>query len=202
MQVSSAIAFVRARMDEIAFEQGDMIPVAQDDRNLDNTIGQLLPEAVQVVVLASPAHLLESDSVETQSAIASGPVDMSVDDDFLRMVYMKASDSDVFVTNPVPFNSPEARMQANPYTKGTPDAPVVVLTPLNAGAKFTYYSLGEAGSVELAYISKPEIVSHAIFCPVRLEEAVLNELTAMVLETYNDQRSQLFHQKVTAYLAQ
>ena len=58
------------------------------------------------------------------------------------------------------------------------------------------------GSIKLSYIKKPEIEDGELFCPRLLSEAVFNELTAKVLETYNDQRAQLFHQKVTTYLAQ
>ena len=45
MLLSDAISFVRARLDEIAFNQDDMISAAQDDRNLDTTVERLLPEA-------------------------------------------------------------------------------------------------------------------------------------------------------------
>lgn len=204
MQVSSAIAFVRARMDEIAFEQGDMIPVAQDDRNLDTTIERLLPEAVRVVVLSAPVHLLDAEVIETKQN-QYGVVNLVPTQSFIRLVYIKASDSEVYVSSAVPFNSPEARMQTNEYTKGTPDAPVVVAGPSNSlyDTEFNYYSMGNTpGSIELAYIKKPVLENNEIFCVKRLEEAVLNELTAQVLEVYNDQRAQIYRQKVTTYLVQ
>lgn len=203
MRLSDAISFVRARMDEIAFEQGDMIPVAQDDRNLDNTIGQLLPEAVRVVVLAAPAHLLEPEDIKTLTDVY-GSVEIVFSDVFLRLVYAKASDSTVYLSSAVPFNSPQGRMQDNEYVKGTPDAPVLVQLPKRTyETRFKYYSVGqEHGTLEMAYIKTPVLTDGEVFCPGLLEDAVYNELTAMVLEVYNDQRSQLFHQKVTTYLAQ
>lgn len=201
MLLSDAISYVRARLDEIAFNQDDMIGAEQDDRNLDTTVERLLPEAVKVVVLSAPAHLLEPDTIKTQ--VADNIAVIVIVEDFLRMVYMKATDSDIYVASAVPFNSPEARMQENLYTRGTPDAPVVVQRPMRTYAvHLTYYTMLEAGSVDLAYIKTPKVEDGEIFCPSLLTEAVLNELTAQVLETYNDQRAQLFHQKVTTYLAQ
>ncbi len=204
MLLSNAISFVRARLDEIAFNQDDMISAAQDDRNLDTTVERLFPEAAEVVFLSAPAHLLEAETTETKQN-QYGAVNIVPAGDFLRLVYVKASDSDIYVSNAVPFNSPEARMQEDKYTRGTPDAPVLVQGPSDSAyvTEFHYYSMTSTpGSIRLAYIKKPEIVDGEIFCPRLLSEAVFNELTAMVLETYGDQRAQLFHQKVTTYLAQ
>lgn len=202
MLLSDAISFVRARLDEIAFNQDDMISAAQDDRNLDTTVERLLPEAAEVVFLSAPAHLLEAETTETKQN-QYGAVNIVPAGDFLRLVYVKASDSDIYVSNAVPFNSPEARMQEDKYTRGTPDAPVLVQGPSDSGdTDFRYYTMTSHGSIKLAYIKMPQIASGTIFCPRLLTEAVLNELTAKILETYNDQRAQLFHQKATTYLAQ
>lgn len=205
MRLSDAISFVRARLDEIAFNQDDMITdVTQDDRNLDTTVERLLPEAAEVVFLSAPVHLLEAEVIETKQN-QYGAVNIVPAEEFLRLVYVKASDSSIYVSKAVPFNSPEARMQEDLYTRGTPDAPVLVQGPSDSAyvTEYRYYSMTSTpGSIKLAYIKKPEIEDGELFCPRLLSEAVFNELTAKVLETYNDQRAQLFHQKVTTYLAQ
>ena len=45
LYLSKAIEFVRARMDELSFDNDDMIVPAEDDRNFDVTVEKLLPEA-------------------------------------------------------------------------------------------------------------------------------------------------------------
>ena len=60
--LSDAIEFVRARMDELPFNNDDMILPAEDDRNFDNTVGKLLPEAAELVVRSAPANLLEPET--------------------------------------------------------------------------------------------------------------------------------------------
>ena len=203
MLLSTAISFVRARLDEIAFNNDDMILAAQDDRNLDTTIERLLPGAVKVVVLSAPAHLLEPESFITKTHVV-GAVDVEIPSDFLRMVYMKSSESDVFVFAAYPFSGTEARMQENPYTMGQPSAPVVIQRPTNGeGVVLTYHTMLRRGNLELAYIKSPVLAEGEVFCPALLTDASLYELTAQVLETYSeDNRAQVFRQKSANYLAQ
>ena len=216
MQLSDAISFVRARLDEIAFNNDDMILAADDDRNLDTTIEQLLPEAVEVVLRSAPEGLLQPqyevdttaaqlpvyvDDVDSDSTAQTLSVELNEQAKFLRLVYFKAEDSDVYLTKAAPFDSPLARQQANPYTKGTPDLPVLVQRNLIGGQVLLTYYGTETDEAMLGFISKPELTQQGqLFCPVGLESAALNELTAKVLEAYNDQRSQLFHQKANGYL--
>ena len=215
MLLSNAISFVRARLDEIAFNNDDMILAAQDDRNLDTTIERLLPEAVEVVLLSAPEGLLQPqyevdttvsplpvfvERIASDSTAQTIEVELSAQARFIRLVYFKAGDSDVYLTKAAPYDSPLARQQANPYTKGTPDLPALIQRNL-LGWKvlFTYYGT-ESSQAKMGFISKAELQNNELFCPVGLENAALNELTAKVLEAYNDQRSQLFHQKANGYL--
>lgn len=220
MLLSSAISFVRTRMDEIAFNNDDMILAGQDDRNLDVTIERLLPEAAQVVFLAAPVALL-SPEVELEYDMSSQDpqpsyieqidldepkleIELNATAAFLRLVYFKADDSDVFVTKTVPFNSPKARQQSNEYVRGTADAPVIVERKTASDHVVLSYYGTESSDFLLGFIKKPAITgsdaARQVFCPQGLEEAVLNQLTGMVLDTYSDQRSQLFYQKANNYL--
>lgn len=220
LTLSKSISFVRARLDEIAFNQDDMILAAQDDRNLDTTIEQLLPDAAEVVFLSVPVQALEPE-VEFNSATATAEdyergvnrinyvtgenhVDVELDGiaKFLRLVYFSASDSLIVVTTAAPFNSPVARQQSNMYVRGTYDAPVLVQRNLaDGGVLFSYYGTEEA-PISFGYISKPAYKTDGqlgkyIFCPRAVESNVLNLLTGKVLETYGDNRSELFYKKAT-----
>ena len=54
LYLSNAIEFVRSRMDELSYSNDDMIVPADDDRNFDNTVEKLLPEAAEYTYLAAP----------------------------------------------------------------------------------------------------------------------------------------------------
>lgn len=220
LTLSKSISFVRARIDEIAYNQDDMILAALDDRNLDTTIEQLLPEAAEVVFLSVPVQTLEPE-VEFDSATATvddyargvngvnyapGKNHVDVDLDgiakFLRLVYFSAADSPIVVTVTVPFNSPIARQQSNPYVRGTYDAPVLVQRNLaDGGVRLSYFGTEDA-PISFGYISKPtyktgEQAGKYIFCPRAVESNVLNILTGKILETYGDNRSEMFYKKAS-----
>jgi hypothetical protein len=221
LTLSKSISFVRARIDEIAYNQDDMILAALDDRNLDTTIEQLLPESAEVVFRSVPVQMLEPE-VEfdsstatpgdyTQSGVNSinhitgeNHVDVELDGGakLLRLVYFSAADSPIVVTSAVPFNSPLARQQSNPYVRGTYDAPVLVQRNLANGGVRLYYFGTEDAAISFGYIRKSvyrtdEQLNKYIFCPRELENNVLNILTGKILETYGDNRSELFYKKAS-----
>lgn len=213
LALSTAIAFVRSRMDEIAFNPGDMIDASLDDRNLETTVEKLLPESAEAIILSAPAGMLEPEytysvgvqdslpAVFDSAVLSSGALRMVVNDaSFLRLVSFKASDSVIYVTEPVPYDSPEARMQQNPYVRGTKDEPTIVRRDLSNDKIELIYYTASSRAFEFSYIGKPELSGSpaTMFCPIQLETAVLNYLTGKVLETYGDQRSQSFYQKALA----
>ena len=224
LYLSDAVEFVRTRMDELSYNNDDMIVPADDDRNFDNTVEKLLPDAAEFVCRAAPAHLLEpqgeiavpAPGTQTAGILSSelrpdGSIAVTVDLDggFLRMVSFKSDDSDIFVTRAVPFDSPEARMQANPFTRGTYDNPVVVARKTPRRLHLEYYSVRDKGAApgfRIEKIDKPSYETDSdgksIFSPDFLVPAVLNRLTGMVLETYGSaQQAQAFYQKSENYYA-
>lgn len=220
--LSQAIEFVRARMDELSFDNDDMISPADDDRNFDTTVEKLLPEAAEFIVRAAPANLLEpekaivvgsagsaADGIESSSLEEDGSIRVSVSlaSGFLRVVAFKCADSDIYVTGAVPFDSPDARMQVNPYVRGTYDDPVLVARKEPGRVVLTYYSVKDRNAAAPGFvlykIDKPSYDGNdSIFCPDFLGPAVLNRLTGMVLDTYKDtQHAQTFYQKSASYIA-
>lgn len=221
LYLSDAIEFVRARMDELSFNNDDMISPADDDRNFDTTVEKLLPEAAEFVDRAAPASLLEpekmiyvssvgasADGIESSELMEDGSIKIkiSLDSGFLRAVSFICSDSELYVTGTIAFDSPEARMQTNPYVRGTYDAPVLIERKEPGKVILTYYSVKDTADVPgftLYKIDKPSYADDkSIFCPDSLGPAVLNRLTGMVLDTYREnQLAQTFYQKSLSYIA-
>lgn len=224
LYLSNAIDFVRSRMDELSYNNDDMIVPADDDRNFDNTVEKLLPEAAEFVYRAAPASVLEpqeeiavpAPGTQVAGILSSelrrdGSIAVTIDlsGGFLRLVSFKAEDSDIPVSDIVAFDSQTARMQMNPYTRGTYDAPVVVGRKTPRRLHLAYYSVRDpeaAPGFVIAKIDKPSFSTDSdgknIFCPDFLSLAVLNRLTGMVLETYGSlQQAQAFYQKSATYYA-
>lgn len=212
LYLSDAVEFVRARMDELSFNNNDMISPADDDRNFDRTVEELLPEADGFIIRSAPAALLEPESENGPDDVESvvygddGSVAVTIDlsSGFLRLVSFKSEDSPYYVTEPVPFNGPAARMQSNPYVRGTWDKPVLVERKTPGKVCYTYYSVknGKPGFT-IGKINTPSYSDdESIFCPEPLGPAVLNRLTGMVLDAYKEtQYAQTFYQKAASYFA-
>ena len=221
--LKDAYDFVRSRIDELSQTASDMLLDSIDDRNLEETVRQMLPEAIQRVVLDAPVQILEANSEFGGTAGADSPggiVETNVvdgvfyfavvgGDPLLRLVYFRVEDSKVVLTESVPEDSPKGRMQLNDYVKGRPDAPVLVL-PQGSDTNYPSYEYFttklDAPYYRIGFVKIPvvetDIISSNPYYDVgaKIHLPVLNQLTAMVLTAYGSQAAQYYFQLATTYL--
>lgn len=216
LYISEAIAFVRARLDEIAQSDSDMVVDTVDDRNFNTTVEKLLPEAIEDAHLAAPASLLEGFVFPQEStpapftkSLTDGVIDVdfrtpeSGNDGFdvLRLVWFKCADG-ILTSTTFAEDSPEGRIQLNKYIQGQPDEPVVVRQADSADFRphYKYYTTKqESANFKLSVfpvpVKKTDTTGGYFFVSAQLKTITLNRLTAKVLITYGDaQRAQAFMQ--------
>ena len=222
LTIAKAKEFVRARIDELPPDSSEMLNASDDgidDLNLESTVEKCLEEAITWVHTHAPLSLLEA-----QSNIYPGDCDVSLNGTtkvatlqaelpVLRLVNLRCGDSDYVITTAVPEDSPVGRMQLNPYTRGTYDAPVLVLSGNDNDfyPQWKYYTVSPstetAPTFDVNVLLVPEKYraqgdnrdNDYYFVCDRLCEAVLNYLTGMVLQSYSSQLAQSFFTKVTEY---
>lgn len=128
-----------------------------------------------------------------------GVVTITMLQDTLRVVSVQEKSSPVVVCNILPEFSAEGRKQLNKYVCGVPDDPRVVLQQRwseNYKPILKYYTTDkEKPEILLEYIPYPELTESVIKISPRLEYAVLNELTAMILDSVKE------HNKAALYRA-
>ena len=213
LYISEAIAFVRARLDEISQSASDMVVDTVDDRNLDMTVEKLLPEAIEDVHIAAPASLLEGSVFSSGNA---GPFSKSQEDgiididfrspaqgsfDVLRLVWFKCSGG-ILTSTTFPEDSPEGRIQLNKYIQGQPDEPVIVRQADGADFRphYKYYTTKQDDAdFSICVFPVPakatDTTGGYFFVSSQLKTTTLNRLTAKVLIAYGDaQRAQAFMQ--------
>ena len=66
LALNDAIRQVRARLDELSAEETDMMLSSADDRNLETTIEELMPEAIKSVHLSAPLSLLRGVTIDNK----------------------------------------------------------------------------------------------------------------------------------------
>lgn len=205
LSIISAASFVRTALDELETVEEIGLLVDADAVNLQRLVVNSIVEAVvkthqgaaSVLVDGNIGVLGEDYTAELED---NGVIVITMLQDTLRVASVQAGDSPVVLTDVVPENSAEGRKQQNKYVRGVPDDPRLVLQkrwsePYRPVMK--YYSTEEdtCPDIILEYIPYP-ILNEAVIdiCP-QLEYAVLNELTAMILDSVNQ------HEKAALYRA-
>jgi len=229
LSVADAQALVRKNLDEqdpngsiMYDDQNGSAAAYGDNRSLDSLIAQNLPEAINAVHKAAPVHLLEGVEFSSSTHMATSPAaavsqdgvlsfTLKSDTKYLRLVAFQAADSDIVVTDAIPEASPEGRKQLNKYIRGRKDRPrLVILQGKHTGPSFKYYSIGTPSSYssnpasaigQMAFIQEVEYAAATTTYAIsrRLRQNIVDHLTAMVMETYGDQRSQAYYQKAMMY---
>ena len=212
---TDAVELVRKNLEELDTDSSDMLSDYDDNASLDSIIKRNLPEAINAVSLAAPIALLEGVSVTAVSPSVStdGVLSFSLgsESQFLRLVAFRAADSGIVVTDPIPEASPEGRKQLNKYVRGRYDRPrLVLLQGAHTGPAFQYYTLANPGAytaVPANAIAQFSIVQEQIYSAEtteyqasrRIRQNIIDYLTAIVMDTYADQRSQIYHQKANSF---
>ena len=138
---------------------------------------------------------------------------------FLRLVAFQAADSPIVVTDIIPQASAEGRKQLNRHIRGRYDRPRLVQGQgRHTAPSFDYYSLlpstieaktpiqcvGRLSFIKEQFYSAPTMVDNVLTYPNydisrRLRQNIIEYLTAMVLETYGDERAQAWYTKAASF---
>ena len=210
LSVGAAYAYTRKCMDELfSIETEGMVGIT-DDLNLRKQVEDCIVEAVVKTHKNAPSDLLEGvmgaydisydlTAEENLGEGEEGVLTITMKENTLRIVSIKAYDSDVVVCNFIPEDSAEGRKQLNKYVRGVSDDPRVVIAKVGHADYqpiLRYYTTTEKPSgraITLTFIPYPEIVESIVEISPRLEYAVLNEIVAMILDNMN------MHDKATLY---
>lgn len=211
LYVRDAISLVRKNMDEV--DSGVEIMLEQPETTaLDEVIRRTIPEAINAVNRMVPAERLQGLAVASTdysniTINSDGSVSFQVDESktgpWLKLVSLKAADSDVVLTEVTDEASAEGRKQLNPYVRGRYDDPTLVGLQ-GSRLKFKYYSLKE-GAVHPAnpfdvftfmpecelergrlYTAAASVPNSYYLISDGLLDAVVYQLTGLVLNVYGE----------------
>ena len=206
LSINSATTFVRTALDELTTVEEIGLLVDADAVNLQRLVINTIVEAVvrthqgaaSVLVDGIKGIVGEDYKAELED---NGVITITMLQDTLRVASIQAEDSPVVLTDIVPENSAEGRKQQNTYVRGVADDPRVVLQkrwsmPYKPILKYYSTERTQCPNIYLEYIPYPYVGEDGVIdiCP-QLEYAVLNELTAIVLDSVNQ------HEKASLYRA-
>ena len=200
--LDTACTFVRTTLDELTTVEETGFLVNADAVNLQKLVENSLVEAVVKTHLIASHLLIEGEDLNAGEGFyaeyeTDGSITITLSRDTLRVISVKVEGSPIVCTM-VPEDSPEGRMQMNPYTRGVADDPRVVMAKVRSDSYrpvLHFYSVEGTPDVLVECIPYPKIEGNGVAIASRLEYAVLNELVAMVLDSVNE------HDKATLYRA-
>lgn len=216
LSVGAAYAYTRKCMDEMYSIESDGMVGISDDLNLRKQVEDSIVEAVVKVHNNAPVSMLEGkegiSGEEYDYALGfdeknQGVITITMLKDTLRVISVKAKDSDVVVCNFLPEDSAEGRKQLNKYVRGVPDDPRVVIMKNNSQDYqpiLKYYTSTETGfdAISLTYIPYPIIEETVVYISPKLEYAVLNEIVAMILDNMSlHDKAAIYRNKSVEYMA-
>lgn len=224
LEPSAAVELVRKNLDELDPNGSVMYDDENgssddfgDNRSLDDIIRRNLPEAINAVHMTAPVQLLEGNEHEftgqdTISLSEDGvlSVNLSPDSRMLRLVAFQATDSPIVVTDALAEASPEGRKQLNRFIRGRADRPrLVLIQGKHTGPELKYYTITDASQFpdaktavkRFSYVKEQFYDANTSGYPISrlLRQHIIDRLTAMVMETYGDQRATIFNNKANAF---
>ena len=214
LSVGAAYAYTRKCMDEMYSIESDGMVGISDDLNLRKQVEDSIVEAVVKTHKNAPSFLLEGISslyginhdLEFDSK-GDGIITISMLKDTLRIISVKAKDSDIVVCKFLPEDSAEGRKQLNKYVRGVPDDPRVVMMQTGADDYrpiLKYYTSAETDfdAIDLTFIPYPIIEETMVNISPKLEYAVLNEIVAMILDNMSlHDKAAIYRNKSVEYMA-
>lgn len=204
LAITKAVAYVRQAIDEINSSESYGLIGEAEILDVQKLVEGYFAEAVINVHTLAPALLMEgimaTEGTDYDLKLDNGVVTITMKMPTVRVVSAKCSDSDIVLTDLLSEDSAEGRKQLDKYVRGTYDDPRIVLQKKWAGEHMPilkYYTAKEdEASFDLEIIPYPAASADSALIAPRLEYAVLNYITAMLLDSFKEhERAELYKAK-------
>lgn len=197
LTVKAAYAYVRKAIDELTSTEDIGMLIEPDSVDLHRLVEGYLVEAVIKTHSLASTLALEGDNARQDEdysiELEGGVVTISMLTPVLKVLSVKCSDSEYILSDLIPENSAEGRKQLNKYVRGTFDDPRLVLLKKVNGDHMPimkYYTTTktdvEEVSFDIEFIPYPSLDEGVVMIAPRMEYAVLNQVVAMVLDSYKE----------------
>lgn len=180
---------VRIKYDEISSNESDMIGTT-DDSDMDTIIKSCISEAYRFITVNADLSMLEGKQLEE--------ADLSIDndlvghirlpEDFLRGITFRLSSWNSSASDIITEDTPEYRMQSDPYACGTWQYPVAALVHTASGRELELYKARtkEDTLKSFVYIPNWEQSEESINIPNQLSEAFIYYVAALTATTFRE----------------
>lgn len=155
LSIDEIVSMVRTKYDEISTNESEMIGNT-DDSNFETVVRSCIPDAYRFVVNSADLSMLEGKSLQTNPTIDDNLIaHIELPDDFLRCVTVRLSSWHSSANEIITEDTPEYRMQVDPYACGTYQYPVAALVHTSNGRKIELYKAKTKQDTILSFVYMP-----------------------------------------------
>ena len=201
--VADIVADVKVCIDEIGLNDANLL-AGSDNAEMEHIIRGKIEEAARYAILNGDLSLLEPVVEEKNGAISDGVVTIILDEDFLRLCFVRLPDWKFAATSVIYYNDKEYASLHNKITTGYPDNPKVAIVEgmerisgeVRRVRKMELYS-SEHPSVILGYVKEPKIEDDGLYIAEKMYRGVVYYIAGLTLLTYKDAHADsLFNQSM------
>lgn len=187
---SEIVTLVRTKYDEIGLNESDMMDTTQDSANLDTVIRSCIASAYRFAVTGADLSMLEGKQYTgaTLTIDSNGVGHVLLPADFLRGVTFRLSSWQSSASDIITEDSPEYRMQSDPWACGTYQQPVVALVQTASGRELEFYKAKSAVDTLKSFVYMPEWddSSESVDIPDLIAEAFIYYVAGLTATTFRE----------------
>lgn len=180
---------VRIKYDEISSNESDMIGTT-DDSDMDTIIKSCISEAYRFVTVNADLSMLEGKQLEEAGFTIDDDMvgHVRLPEDFLRGITFRLSSWNSSASDIITEDTPEYRMQSDPYACGTWQHPVAALVHTASGRELELYKAKtkEDTLKSFVYIPNWERSEESIDIPNQLAEAFIYYVAGLTATTFRE----------------
>ena len=188
LSIDEIVSMVRTKYDEISTNESEMIGNT-DDSNFETVVRSCIPDAYRFVVNSADLSMLEGKSLQTKPTIDDNLIaHIELPDDFLRGVTVRLSSWHSSANEIITEDTPEYRMQSDPYACGTYQYPVAALVHTSDGRKIELYKAKTKQDTILSFVYMPMWKNGEtdVEIPDLLAESFIYYVAALTATTYRE----------------
>lgn len=187
--IQDVIDKVRTKYDEIALNESDMMDDA-DDADIDTVIRSCIADAYRFVINAADLSMLEGKQPES-AALTIGTdmiAHVPLPDDFLRGITFRLSSWQSAASAIITEDTPEYRMQSDPYACGTWQHPVAALVHTATGREVELYKAKASSDTLRSFVYAPawDASSTSVPVPDQLAEAFIYYVAGLTATSFRE----------------
>lgn len=189
LTIDQVVKKVRAKYDEMELNESEMIN-NEDDSNLSAVIKDSISDAYRFVMMSADPSMLEGkqhiNGVLTIDDNLVGRVD--IPNDFLRGITVRLSSWQSSPSEIITDDTPQYRMQSDPYACGTHQEPVAALVHTATGRMMEFYKAKSKQDTitSFAYVPTWNDSSESIEIPNQLTNAFIYYTAGLTATTFRE----------------